>query len=381
MSGHDATVTGVVVDGWTAVGAFVVASVAVAGVVSRAVSREALAAATRRRGVGPVAGGLLGLVPGCGGAVAVATLYGRGAVGLGTVVAALAATAGDAVFVLVAVAPDAALAVAAVAFPTAVASGVVVDAVAPGVDRVERALGRRRVADGAGESSRQCAGVGCRREAAAGLRRDTVTPDGGAGSRLAAAALAGWLLAVAVGLVAGLAAVVGAAGVVPEPVVLAASAVGLGGALAVTLAPGPIPVGGRWRWLARTAETAAPTVVWAVGGLAVVAFLPAVARRGVAAVAGSGALAPVAGGLFGLLPGCGPHVAFAAAYGEGVVSFAALIAVTVAQDGDAIFPLVAVDRVAAVLATVYTTVPAVVAGLAVHALAAACGVPTPGASG
>ena len=372
MSGHDATVAGVVVDGWTAVGAFVVASVAVAGYVSEAASREAVAAATRRRGVGPLAGALLGLVPGCGGAVAVATLYGRSVVGLGTVVAALAATAGDAVFVLLAVAPEAALGVTVAALPTAVLSGVVVDAFAPGVGRVERALGRRRVADGGGSSAdagtTECHGTHT-------CARDTARSDGGAGARVTAAALSVWYLAVGIGLVAGLAGVAGVSGVVPEPVVAVASFVGVGGALAVALVSDSVVVGGRWQPLVRTTVTASPTVVWAVGGLAAVAFLPEIARSGVSAVAGEGALAPVAGSLFGLLPGCGPHVAFAAAYGEGAVSFAALVAVTVAQDGDAIFPLVAVDRVAAVLVTVYTTVPAVAAGLAVHALATVCGVP------
>lgn len=364
VSDHGSTLVGVVVDGWTAVGVFVVVSVAAAGAVSRAVSRETLAAATSRRGVGPVVGALVGLVPGCGGAVAVATLYGRSAVGLGTVVAALAATAGDAVFVLLAVAPGAALAVSVIAFPTAVVTGVAVDALAPGINRVERALSRRDpVADGGAPPPEPERGGDDSRE------------------RVVAALLAVWYLAVGVGLVAGVAGLVGVSGVVPEPVVVSVAVVGLGGAVAATLAPDTVAVGGRWRPLARTARTASPTVVWAVGGLAVVGLLPGVTHHAVGAVAGDGALAPVAGGLFGLLPGCGPHVAFAAAYGEGAVSFSALVAVTVAQDGDAIFPLVAVDRVAAVLATVYTTVPAIIAGAAVHALGVICGVPVSGLVG
>ena len=49
----------------------------------------------------PIIGALLGLSPGCGGAILVMPLFLRGSVSYGTVVATLIATSGDAAFVLI----------------------------------------------------------------------------------------------------------------------------------------------------------------------------------------------------------------------------------------------------------------------------------------
>ncbi|MUV61167.1 putative manganese transporter, partial [Halobacterium sp. CBA1126] len=68
----------------------------------------------------PLAGALLGLTPGCGGAIVVMPLYLRGSVSFGTVAATLAATAGDSAFVILALAPEAALYAYGLAFAAAV---------------------------------------------------------------------------------------------------------------------------------------------------------------------------------------------------------------------------------------------------------------------
>ena len=47
---------------------------------------------------------------------------------------------------------------------------------------------------------------------------------------------------------------------------------------------------------------------------------------------------------------------------------AALVANAISQDGDALFALLAVDRVAAVVATVYTVLPGIAVGVLVSAL-------------
>ena len=56
----------------------------------------------------PLAGALLGLTPGCGGAIIAMPLYVRGSISFGTVVATLTATAGDSAFVILTQAPIAA---------------------------------------------------------------------------------------------------------------------------------------------------------------------------------------------------------------------------------------------------------------------------------
>lgn len=72
------------------------------------------------------------------------------------------------------------------------------------------------------------------------------------------------------------------------------------------------------------------------------------------------------GALVGIIPGCGPQVIFVALYSKGMIPFAALIANAISQDGDALFPLIAMDKKASFVATIITTVPALIIGLLVY---------------
>lgn len=66
----------------------------------------------------------------------------------------------------------------------------------------------------------------------------------------------------------------------------------------------------------------------------------------------------------GLVPGCAVQVVLTGLYATGVVPLATLAANALSQDGDALFPLIVMDRRAAVVATALTTVPGVVVGTA-----------------
>ncbi len=66
--------------------------------------------------------------------------------------------------------------------------------------------------------------------------------------------------------------------------------------------------------------------------------------------------------LVGLIPGCGPHIILATLYVNGLLPFSALIANAICNDGDALFPLLAMDRKASIWATVYSFVPAFIVG-------------------
>ena len=84
----------------------------------------------------------------------------------------------------------------------------------------------------------------------------------------------------------------------------------------------------------------------------------------VAAVMTSAGLASVFMGVaVGIIPGCGPQVIFVSLYLKGMFPFAALLANGISQDGDALFPLLAMDRRSAFWATVLNTIPAVLVGL------------------
>ncbi|MFB6372730.1 MAG: putative manganese transporter, partial [Bradymonadaceae bacterium] len=80
----------------------------------------------------------------------------------------------------------------------------------------------------------------------------------------------------------------------------------------------------------------------------------------------AGLLAPLAGVGLGLVPGCGPQIVFAGVYANGGIPFSALVGNAVSQDGDALFPLMAIDMKAAIIATIYTTVPATVISILVY---------------
>jgi hypothetical protein len=56
----------------------------------------------------------------------------------------------------------------------------------------------------------------------------------------------------------------------------------------------------------------------------------------------------------------------AGAYAQGAIPFSALAANAISQDGDALFSLLAMDKTAAIIASLYTVVPALVVGVALH---------------
>lgn len=77
----------------------------------------------------------------------------------------------------------------------------------------------------------------------------------------------------------------------------------------------------------------------------------------------TGLMAVVIGALVGIIPGCGPQIIFVTLYIRGLVPFAALLANALSQDGDALFPLIAIDKRSAIWATVVNTIPALLVGV------------------
>ena len=78
---------------------------------------------------------------------------------------------------------------------------------------------------------------------------------------------------------------------------------------------------------------------------------------------GDGLIAVIIASLIGLIPGCGPQIIAVTAYTKDVISFPALVANAISQDGDALFPLLARHRVASLWATIHTTIPALIVGV------------------
>ena len=281
---------------------------------------------------------LLGATPGCGGAIIVVAAYSSGNVGFGAVVAALTATMGDAAFLLIATRPEVAIVVLPLSFGVGILSGYVVDA-----------FSRTPYL---GNPSATCALaplIGCSR------KRDYL-------------AFALFVPGLAVGITqltgadvyevwGQISTYVGLAGVAVSLVIWTVSQV-----QAMThTADSPVT---------RMAEETAFILVWVIGAYLAYDYVVEFAGLDLEAMFKTVApLLPLIGVLIGLVPGCGPQVVVTTLYINGLVPFAALMGNAISNDGDALFPAIALNPKAALWATVYSTIPAVIMAYGFYFLA------------
>lgn len=280
---------------------------------------------------------LLGATPGCGGAVMVVAAYASGKVSFGAVVATLTATMGDAAFLLIATRPD----VAAVLLPMQLVIGIATGWL---IDRFVTTEYR---------------------------------PSGGSceiAPRIGALRLRDWayLAVVLPGLVVG-AAQIGSVEITTLfglPVsVIALFGVGVG--LAIWAAspvramthPGDAPV-------TRMAEETAFISIWVIIAYLLYDYAAAYAGLDLKALFATVApLLPLIGAAIGFIPGCGPQVLVATLYINGAIPFSALAANAISNDGDALFPAIALAPRAAIAATAFSVLPALVVAYGFHFLA------------
>lgn len=380
-------------DGYVQVSAFVAVTVLAFGLVQYWTGGAVIAAIEDNERLQVLFGSLLGLTPGCGGAIVVMPLYVRGTVSFGTVVATLGATAGDSAFVILALAPEAALYSYAIAFAASVATGYLVDSYGLGVSRVDAAVARLSPAATPDGGTVVNSGVGPNPAHDYGGPAPTHAHETGPDrhSRVLTplshlAHVAWWGIAVA-GLVLGTLYLLRGG---PEvPITLGVGFDGLftvvgivGSVLSLYLyaigrhyvGEGEIArardsFGSVYDTLTHAAMETSFVTVWVL--VAFLLYEYGVLFSGVnvtTLAATAGVLAPIGGAAVGLIPGCGPQILLASVYAEGGLPFSALSANAIAQDGDALFPLLAVDAKAAIVASIYNFLPAVVVGVALHLL-------------
>lgn len=284
----------------------------------------------------PVAA-VMGALPGCGGAVIVVASYTSGNVSMGAVVATLTATMGDAAFLLIAKRPDAAL----VVLPLSMAAGIVTGYV---VDLFDR--NRFRLEDSAAASHSPLIGQVRWRDRAYGL------------------------LALP-GLVFGIAALmqVEFQGVVTTVVTVTGLAGAFLGVAIWAISPVPRLTSPGDPALARTSEETGFITVWVIAAFLVYEYLASFAGLDLeAAFRAFGGVLPLIAIGAGFIPGCGPQVLVTTLYISGVLPFSALIGNAIANDGDALFPAIALTPRAALLATLYSAVPALIIAYTFHFL-------------
>lgn len=281
---------------------------------------------------------LLGATPGCGGAVVVVAAYSSGNVGFGSVVATLTATMGDAAFLLIATRPEAAAIVLPMSFAVGVISGWL-------VDRFNRV-------DLTPDTSHSC-------EIA-----PRIGPTRSKDYAYVMLALPGLALGVAQLFAVDIEAVFGIA---VTSVALAGTALGL---LIWATSPLQAMTNTSDSPVTRMAEETSFISVWVIGAYLAYDYLATYAGLDLATWFQSVApLLPLLAIVVGFVPGCGPQVLVATLYINGALPFAALIGNAISNDGDALFPAIALNPKAALVATLYSALPALVVAYAFYFLA------------
>lgn len=274
------------------------------------------------------AAALLGATPGCGGAVVVVAAYSSGNVGLGAVVAALTATMGDAAFLLIATRPE----VAAVVLPVSMAAGIITGYV---VDLLE-------TRDYRDTAQAQCD--------VAPLIGTTRTKD------------YLYLLLAAPGLFFGVNQLMQVDLEVFGNAVLIVSLLGTAVGLFIwATSPLQAMTHVQDSPVTRMAEETSFISIWVIFAYLAYDYVVAYGGLDLEAMFSSVAFAlPLIAILIGFVPGCGPQVLVTTLYINGLIPFAALMGNAISNDGDALFPAIALNPKAAVLATAYSAVPAIV---------------------
>ena len=338
----------------------------------------------------PVIGAMMGLTPGCGGAIIVMPMYARGYVTYGTVIATLIATLGDAAFVLIgAVFQDSSfltpvIVVHLTSFLVGVLWGYVVDKleVTPSAP-----LGRFGPKFGKDEPLGEEAAKAMEGEDSLIEDLPREIPEGW-GYRVLHQGYRVWWAITAVGLCLAILLLIWYAQdpeyspeLVWDPttrdgIVTWVGLIGTSLSIILYISSKNFFADDTEATIGDKLNSLDETLVHAASETAFVTFWVLIAYlvfefgmilSGISesdmSEHGSGAAAVLLAAAVGLIPGCGPQIIAITAYIEGVISFPALVANAISQDGDALFPLLVRHKVASIWATIHTTLPAIVVGL------------------
>ena len=332
----------------------------------------------------PLIGALMGLTPGCGGAIIMMPMYARGYVTYGTVVATLIATLGDSAFVLIGaavadssfIAPM--IAVHVISFIVGVSWGYIVDASGTTPSMPLSKFGPKFGEDLIPESDEETSPL-------EDLSREV--PEG-IGYKILHQGFLFWWAVTTIGFIFAVLLLVWSGQdadyelkLVYNPLTLDGFITWIG-LLGTTLSA--ILYFAQKNWFADDTEATIgdklhsmrETMVHAASETAFVTFWVMIAYlvfeftmlfSGVSeqdmARHGDGFIAVVIAAMIGLIPGCGPQIIAITAYTKEMISFPALAANAISQDGDALFPLLVRHKAASLWATVHTTIPALITGI------------------
>ena len=295
----------------------------------------------------PLIASALGAIPGCGGAIIVVTQFTKGYASFGAFIAVLVSTMGDAAILLVARDPMSALIVISISLVAGTITGIIVDKV-HGKDFLAVA----------------------QPDANAKIERHGGTFD----DRPIFTAV--WVPVVAIGVVLGLCIAlqydpdtfIGALGAYQPTIWFGFLAAMLCILMwAFSKRPDSLGLGADTTpddsLTTRVVKDTNFVTAWVV--FAFLIYEIAVVKFGLDIgtwFAGWALLVPLVAILIGFVPGCGPQVVVTSLYLAGAIPLSAQLSNAIANDGDALFPALALAPKAAVLATLYSAIPAVIIG-------------------
>tara|TARA_B100000579_G_C22754442_1_gene815681 strand:- start:60 stop:1193 length:1134 start_codon:yes stop_codon:yes gene_type:complete len=270
---------------------------------------------------------LLGALPGCGGAVVVITAFARGNIRLGAMVAALIATMGDAAFLLLAKEPTTYIRLIGISMFAAIVSGWMVDRFHRGELYSSEVKHIKNVRIGELRS------------------RDKL-----------------FMALAAPGLILG---ILQLAQVNISDFGIIVFSLGVFGALFTTAVWAISPItavsSSRDHPFTRSSEETSFVTIWVIAGFLAYEYAYSFFGLDLEVLAEAAWIfLPLLAVLVGFIPGCGPQVLVTTLYLNGIIPFAALIANAISNDGDALFPAIALTPKMAIIATLYSGIPALI---------------------
>jgi len=285
-------------------------------------------------------GAILGASPGCGGAIFVMPLFLRGTVTSGTAVATLISTMGDSSFVIISRMPEQAIYIHAISFVAGIACGYLVDALGLRHELAEarHASTRRTKPPSVARSPHVGHEAGDNVGRALHSRVREVPGRLGYEARIVGLFGAGlsvlWLIA-------------GHHTIADD-----------------THAELEEKLASLKEMLIHNAHETSFVTFWVFVAYSAYALFMHWSQLDLRAIVDqAGVWSIIATACVGLIPGCGPQILTVTLYTKGVIPFSALVAHTLSQDGDALFPVLAMSPRAALWLTIMTTVPAVAIGV------------------
>ena len=285
---------------------------------------------------------LMGTLPGCGGAIIVMTQFVQGRLSFGAVVAVLTATMGDAAFLLLAAQPSTGFLILGVSLAAALASGLA-------VDKIHR-RGFMMPSIGPAEELTEPQSVEPLQTEAQGFYwKHALIPT--------------MIIAGMISFQTDMDAVFGFSegtfGLLGCSLALLAMflwAIAPSGTINLeTMSTDDVPL------FQRVAHETNTVTCWVI--LAFLAFELTILATGwdlSSLFVGLPGVAILAAVVVGWIPGCGPQILTTTLYLNGAIPLSAQLGNSISNDGDALFPALVMAPKAAILATAYSTVPALI---------------------